>query len=128
MKELFILRGLPGSGKSTLGALIADVVCSADDHFVGEDGVYRFEPTKLKAAHSACGEKCEEAMVAGTPRIAIANTSTREWEWEWYVQLAKKYGYRVHSLIAENRHHGHNIHGVPEEAIAAMRERFEVSL
>jgi hypothetical protein len=45
-----------------------------------------------------------------------------------YLGLAKKYGYRTHSLIVENRHEGKNEHGVPEEKLKQMRDRFEISL
>jgi hypothetical protein len=45
-----------------------------------------------------------------------------------YYDLAKKYGYRVHSLIVENRHGGVNEHGVPEENLEQMKNRFEIKL
>jgi hypothetical protein len=45
-----------------------------------------------------------------------------------YFDLAEKYGYRVYSLICENRHEGINSHGVPEEKLVQMKNRFEVKL
>jgi hypothetical protein len=45
-----------------------------------------------------------------------------------YYDLAKKYGYRVYSLIVENRHGGVNEHGVPEDKLKIMKNRFEVKL
>jgi hypothetical protein len=45
-----------------------------------------------------------------------------------YFELAEKYGYRVHSLIVENRHGGVNQHGVPEDKLEIMKNRFEVKL
>ena len=47
---------------------------------------------------------------------------------EYYFDLAKEYGYRVYSLIVENRHSGVNSHGVPEEKLVQMKNRFEISL
>ena len=47
---------------------------------------------------------------------------------EDYYKLAKTYGYRVFSIIAENRHGGVNEHGVPEEKLEQMKTRFEVRL
>jgi hypothetical protein len=47
---------------------------------------------------------------------------------EPYFELAKKYGYRVHSIVVENRHGGVNEHGVPEETLTKMRDRFEIKL
>jgi hypothetical protein len=45
-----------------------------------------------------------------------------------YFDLAEKYGYRVYSLIVENRHGGVNEHGVPEEKLVQMKKRFEIQL
>ena len=47
-KVLFLLRGLPGSGKSTLvkqiqAAYAESAVCSADDYFLQEDGTYNYD-------------------------------------------------------------------------------------
>jgi len=47
---------------------------------------------------------------------------------ENYFNLAERYGYRVYSLIVENRHNGINTHDVPAEKIEQMRQRFEVKL
>jgi hypothetical protein len=45
-----------------------------------------------------------------------------------YFDLAEKHGYRVYSLIVENRHGGVNEHGVPEDKLKIMKNRFEVKL
>jgi hypothetical protein len=45
-----------------------------------------------------------------------------------YYQMAERYGYRVHSVIVENRHGGINEHNVPEEKLLQMKNRFEVKL
>jgi hypothetical protein len=60
--------------------------------------------------------------------IVVSNTFTQEWEMEPYYELAKEYGYKVFSIIVENRHGGVNIHGAPEEKVEQMRERFIIKL
>jgi hypothetical protein len=45
-----------------------------------------------------------------------------------YFDLAEKHGYRVYSLIVENRHGGVNEHGVPEDKLEIMKNRFEIKL
>jgi len=45
-----------------------------------------------------------------------------------YYELAEKYGYKVHSLIVENRHGGINTHNVPTDKLILMKERFEIKL
>ena len=60
--------------------------------------------------------------------VVVSNTFTREWEMFEYFILAEKYGYRVVSLIVENRHNGDSIHNVPIDKIEQMEDRFEVKL
>ena len=131
MKELFLLRGLPGSGKSTLAKmLVGDKdYChkEADMYFVDGDGNYKFDVTSLRDAHTWCQEEVEFLMKY-EHKVVVSNTFTQEWEMLPYYDLAKKYGYRVHSLIVENRHGGINEHGVPEDKLKLMKNRFEVKL
>lgn len=130
MKELFLLRGLPGSGKSTLAKTLGYPVFEADQYFVNpETGEYKFIPDEIKKAHMWCRQRVEHSMsVYESNRIIVSNTFTQEWEMEEYYKLAEKYGYRVHSLIVENRHGGVNEHGVPDEKLEQMRNRFSVKL
>jgi hypothetical protein len=62
------------------------------------------------------------------PEIVVSNTFTQEWEMEKYYELAEEYGYKVFSIIVENRHGGINQHGVPVEKLEQMKNRFEVKL
>jgi hypothetical protein len=67
-------------------------------------------------------------MEDDSQKIAVSNTFTQEWEMDAYYELAKQYGYRVFSLIVENRHGGVNEHDVPEDKLEQMKNRFEVKL
>ena len=133
--ELILLRGLPGSGKSTLAKIILQLrstdepeILSADDFFEDKEGDYNFDPTKLKEAHNYCQFRCSERMRQQKAKIVVANTFTQEWEMDEYFKMAERYNYRVHTVVVENRHSNENIHGVPEDKLQQMKNRFQVKL
>jgi predicted kinase len=135
MKNLYIIRGLPGSGKSTIAKSLGKPwqIFEADQFFM-KNGKYEFDGSKLKDAHNWCKRKVQYWMHPSLVRplffrnIVISNTFTQEWEMRFYQIIAKKYGYRVHTIIVENRHGGVNTHGVPEEKLEQMKERFQIKL
>lgn len=127
-KVLYTVRGLPGSGKSTFAKSLGGVHFEADMYFVDENGVYNFDPTKIKMAHNWCMIQTQKAMVDGEPKIVVSNTFTQEWEMETYFKLANENGYQVYSIIVENRHGGKNIHGVPDDKLQIMKDRFQIKL
>ena len=132
--DLILLRGIPGSGKTTLGEVILRTPnnqlkpLSSDDYFIDEHGNYNFDATKLKEAHNDCQQRCSHLMQNDVMKIVISNTFTQEWEMQPYYQMAERYNYRIHSVIVENRHEGINEHNVPEEKLLQMKNRFEVKL
>lgn len=126
MKTLFILRGLPGSGKSTLADSLGIDYVEADMFFM-QDGEYKFDGSKIKLAHEWCQDRVRKIMELGMS-VAVANTFTQEWEMEPYLEMAEEFGYRVNSLIVENRHGNESIHGVPAQAMDIMEKRFEIKL
>ena len=132
MKELILLRGLPGSGKSTLAKSLDGIHIEADQFFM-IDGEYRFDASKLKDAHNYCFTRTKSYMYIHSSkdtaeRIIVSNTFTQEWEMKPYFELAEKNGYRVYSLIVENRHDGVNQHGVPADKLEQMKNRFQIKL
>jgi hypothetical protein len=141
--NLILVRGVSGAGKSTIGELFDDdrtKILSTDDMFY-VDGEYIFNPSKLSEYHAATIVKVKNLMIEYNyqvldcdyvwfpiNRIVVCNTFTSEWEMKPYLQLAKIYEWRVHTIIVENRHDSDSIHNVPTETIKEQKERFEVYL
>ena len=126
MKTLYIVRGLPGSGKSSLAKNITELVYSADDFFTNKKGEYNFNAKLLGKAHEWCWGKVRDAMFIGANAVAVANTFTQAWEAEKYYQIAEEYGYSV--FVIECQNDFGNVHDVPQESIDAMKERWEKDL
>ena len=127
MKKLFIVRGVPGCGKTTFAESICDKVVSADDYHYDDEGNYNWKPENIKAAHRYSQGKTRSIMETGKD-VAVANTSTTVKEMKPYYDMAEEFGYTVFSIIVENRHGGKDVHNVPEKTLEAMEKRFDVKL
>jgi len=128
-RYLFIIRGLPGSGKSTLAGKLGAPVVSADDYFVGEDGVYRFDPANIAEAHAQCQARTRSHLLSQS--VSVANTFTCRWEMQPYLDMATEAG--ATPVVIDLYDGGlndealveRNVHNVPWQAIGAMRARYE---
>uniref|UniRef100_A0A8D0HAG2 NEDD4-binding protein 2-like 2 n=1 Tax=Sphenodon punctatus TaxID=8508 RepID=A0A8D0HAG2_SPHPU len=138
-KLLQILRGLPGSGKTTLSRILLDqrhdgIVFSTDDYFRQQDG-YTYIVGQLGAAHDWNQKRAKQAMEEGRSPIIIDNTNTQAWEMKPYVQMALGKGYQVEFHEPDTwwkfdpeELEKRNKHGVPREKIAQMLERYEYQM
>ena len=126
MKVLYIVRGLSGSGKTTLAEKLSQLVYSADDYFTDSEGNYHFDPSELADARADCFSNVEQAMKTCKGNlhcIAVANTFSQAWEAQPYFKLSKKYDYSP--FVVECQNTFQNSHGVPQETINYMKERWE---
>ncbi len=108
-KILYLLRGVPGSGKSTFSktilaglgidttndTIVKQHVLSTDDFFIGEDGKYNFDPKKLSFNHQQNQNRAKNQMRIGVTPLFIDNTNISAWEMKPYVDLADRFGYQV---------------------------------
>ena len=124
MKILYIVRGLPGSGKSSLAKKIVNsgLHFENDMFFIGEDGVYQFNKNAMPMAVEWCIKKVSAALETGQD-VAVSNTFSTRSEYTPYQTLAKKYGYET--IVIDVFSKFKNVHNVPPETIARMRERWE---
>lgn len=133
--KVTIMRGLPGSGKSTLAkALGAQAVHSTDDYFM-VNGQYVFNPALLGEYHGKNLQRTVEALKNKVPHIVVDNTCTQAWEAREYVKAAVLHGYSVEFMEPTTSWAKDPAecakrcqHGVPEDKIRAMLNRWEGSL
>lgn len=122
---LVLIRGLPGSGKTTAARGWADFGYDhheADQYFE-HHGEYRFDKDSLADAHAWCLSKTKRSM-RHQQNCVVSNTFSQLWEMQPYIDLAKHFHYKLE--IVEAKGLWPSIHNVPQEVIDRMRARWEV--
>lgn len=131
-KTLLALRGIPGSGKTTLAKTLSlsngAPIFSIDAYFENEVGEYTFDYKNNHLAYKDCESKTKEALKEGISFVIVDNTFTLDWELAPYERLAKEFGYLFFVVTVENRHGGKNVHQIPEEQIEKMKAKYQVVL
>lgn len=121
--KLYLIRGIPGCGKSTLAKQIKKIDTihlEADQYFV-VNGEYNFDGMKIGAAHEWCQRETDSGLFYKQD-VIVSNTFTTIKELKPYFLIAKKYGI-VPTVITCQTVFG-NVHGVPEEVLENMKKRF----
>lgn len=135
VKIMVLMRGLPGSGKTTLAKIIkgrSGVILSTDDFFCNEEGVYRYDPHRLPEAHGWNKHRALVKVQEGRTPVIIDNTNVQAWEMKPYIIMALHHGYEVDILEPETGWKfspkelaKRNIHGVPKYKISEMKEHYD---
>ncbi len=124
--DCVILRGLPGSGKSTFAKRLADefgfVQLEADDHFFVK-GEYRFDPARVADAHALVVRDALKHLQVGQ-RVVVANTHVRLWEMAAIVGACAIAMKRYCVVECGGRWVGR--HDVPAEVRDQMQARWEL--
>lgn len=146
-KEVYILCGPPGSGKTTFAntkvkdfELGTVMICSADDYFVDDNGKYNYDSSKLAEAHEQCFRNFIDGVIKGYDCIIVDNTNLSVEEMIPYYSVAKS-GY-VHNNYGNHNDWKYDVnlvmfdvdqkvaferqtHGVPENHHKAMFAKFK---
>ena len=132
MAVAFILRGVPGSGKSTFAKRLisrAGGAIHSTDEFFMVDGEYRFDPVLLAEYHERNFQAFCQSLKCEVPVVVCDNCNVRRWQFHNYIAAAKAAGYVVVVItmphptaeVAAQR----SQHNVPMENIQRMLERWE---
>lgn len=141
-KTVYLLIGLPGSGKSSQAQIIRafgdykekkSIVVSADHFFVNKlTGVYTFDVAHLGAAHNNCQIEFTRSTVMEYDHIVVDNTNLTRKDRKFYIEQAKEFGYSVQLITigeftdeACELYASRNVHGVPLDKIILMRDKWK---
>jgi energy-coupling factor transporter ATP-binding protein EcfA2 len=116
--EIVLIRGLPGSGKTTLAKQMISHAHVEADQFFEVSGEYLFNPEDVQKAHAWCLEQVKKALKNGKS-VVVSNTFVRKWEMQPYQKL----GYPVRVIVATGAYQ--NLHGVSPEKMEMIRGRWE---
>jgi len=154
IKLLVILRGVSGSGKTTISEGLENSLyvafekmgfddewtnntfrtCSNDNYFTDEDGNYNFNGSEIPDAIEYCRAEFDDAIGEGANLIVLDNTNMVKRHYEDYIKEAKMYDYKVVQICTHTTEiskdvaeafFARNVHGVPMHSIVRQLSYYE---
>jgi len=119
--RLIIVRGLPGSGKSTFAKSL-NIFHVEIDMFCMIDSKYQWDATKGRQRSELCFSAARNALQAGID-VVVSNTFARKRDIEPYARLAREFNANFVVYLTTGGHR--SIHPVPDETITRLRESWE---
>jgi len=126
MPTMTIVRGLPGSGKSTYANNLGCVVISPMDMLCRVDGNYQFNARKSRQAWEFAQTMVETVMMYGCD-ICVAEVLPNIGKINKYKKMAEENGYTFRVIrfdVSTEHSKKHNIHAVPDVTIESMNNAF----
>ena len=127
---LYCVRGLPGAGKTTLAdKLTPGRVIEADQYFMLDTGVYKYDKNYIADAHQWCQLRTAAELQNGLD-VSVANTFVKRWTLEPYYKIAKNMNVLLVEITVKpdvtcEELAVRNIHNVPLETIEKMASEWE---
>ncbi|MFM2480088.1 AAA family ATPase [Celerinatantimonas sp. YJH-8] len=102
------MRGVPGSGKSSLARRLCDQglngrgsrqrylgICSADQYFYDQNGTYHFEASRLVENHARNLWRFRRLVHYRWPLVICDNTNMYSWMLDGYLQALSETDYQI---------------------------------
>ena len=118
MCRIILVRGIPGSGKTTIAKEFKGFTHLESDMFFEKNGIYAYDHLKIKQAHDWCISSAKNALDRGE-RVVVSNTFIRLYELKRYIDFGYSFG------IIEANGNYQSTHYVPQEKIAIMKDKWE---
>lgn len=120
---LIIVRGLPGSGKSTYARTsFPNILHLEQDMFLYRDRKYCYSKSEVPNAVKWCYDTTKTAL-KNHMDVIVSNTFIYKKHVDHYVNLAKELGAK-YKIVRLKFNYG-SIHDVPMEVLKSMSSRFE---
>lgn len=123
--ELIIVRGLPGSGKSTFAKKEYPNYnhFEADQYFTDIHGIYTYNRNEIDKAHTSCFDKVIDSLTIEGISVVVSNTFTRLEFIKRYLKYINAFGIRaeIHEMLGN---YG-SIHNVPECDMKKMKKAWQ---
>ena len=121
--KLVIIRGLPGSGKSTTAQrFVHDGYKHYEaDMYFERNGTYQFNPSELGDAHLWCQTQTELDLSIGKP-VVVSNTFTTFKEVLPYLDMISSFN-DLHIITCTDQFG--SIHNVPQATLDRMASRMQ---
>ena len=124
MHTLYIIRGLPGSGKSTFARTKFPSLLHVENDMVHIDdkGNYKFDPKRTSESMEFCMDTVSLAMKHNVS-VVVTNVFVSKRAINAYRAIAEahNYNFKVYRLTSDFG----NVHNVPISVLQSMKEKFE---
>jgi predicted kinase len=120
--KLVLIRGLPGSGKTTMARTMTDYKHLETDMYFESANGYVFDSSQLQVAHNWCLSTVRKNLETGH-KVVVANTFVMKWEMKPYIEMAEALGIRYRVITATGN--WKSLHSISLGTFKRMQDRWE---
>ena len=131
-KFAFIMRGVPGSGKSSTAFYLAGsdgIIHAVDKYHTNESGIFHWDEKNSGLFYEKNLKAFEDSCRRGYTVVVCDCINVERKEYQRYIDIAKEHGYITSTVVMDkpdpNVAASRNKHFVSEEQIEDMYSRWE---